>query len=96
MAKKGITVEQAGKIRKAKGIEETNLCKMRRKKGLSQRELGNVSGVAERAIRMYEQRERKIEVAKLNTLCDLALALGCRIEDILDNETLTKKYKAVK
>lgn len=96
MAKKGISVETAKKIREKKGIEETKLQKMRVKKNYSQNQLAVVSGVAARAIRSYEQRERAIEGAHLETLCNLCLALDCKIEDIIENKDLIEKYKMTK
>lgn len=96
MSEKGITPEQARQIRKRKGLEETKLQQLRFSKGLSQRELSVISGVAARAIRSYEQRERDINGARLNTLCDLAIALNCKITDILEDDTLIERYKICK
>ena len=93
---RGITPEQAQKIRADKGIEETNLQKIRVEAGLSQQALADDSGVTKRAIQCYEQKYRNIDGAKLQTLCDLAAALGCKIEDILESEELINKYKSVK
>jgi len=96
MNKKGITVEIAKKIRDDKGIKETKLQKLRVKKGYSQKQFAAVSGVTVRAIQGYEQRSRPIEGARLDTLCSLCFALDCKIEDILENETLIEKYKICK
>lgn len=93
---RGITPEVAQKIRADKGIKETNLQKVRVEAGLSQLALANESGVTKRAIECYEQKYRNIDGAKLQTLCDLAAALGCKIEDILESEELIAKYKSVK
>lgn len=96
MAGKGITPQIARKIRLEKGLTETKLATIRIKKGLSQRALAELSGVPARLIQSYEIKETRIEGAKLNTLCSLCAALGCKIEDILDDQKLIKKYKAIK
>ena len=70
----------------------TNLQKVRIKKGLSQKELSTLSGVPFKSIQNYEQRHRDIDGAKLETLCDIAAALDCGIENITESETLKKKY----
>ena len=95
--KRGITVEQAKRIRAEKGlIDETKLQKVRVSRGLSQGQLAKRSGVATRTIQHYEQRVRDIDGAKLKTLCGLCLVLGCKIEDILENEETIKMLRATK
>lgn len=97
MAKrKGITTQQAQRIREQKGLTDTNLLKMRLRRGLSQDELAKASGIRSMTIRSYEQQTRNIDRATLDTLCSLALALRCGIDDILESETLIKKYKLAK
>ena len=76
--------------------EQTNLQKLRIKKGLSQSQLAAKSGVTLRMVQSYEQRDRHIEGAKLDSLCSLALSLDCKIEDILDDKTLIEKFKLAK
>ena len=94
--KKGITPKQAAQIRAKKGIKETKLQKIRVSKGLSQGQLAAVSGVTARAIQCYEQEIRPIEGARLETLCAIAFALDCKIEDILEDKTLIERYRLVK
>lgn len=96
MTKRGITPHQAKRIREEKGIEETKLQKLRVKKGLSQGGLAAVSGVPIRTIQCYEQQTRPIDGARLNSLCDLALALNCKIEDIIEDKTLIEKFRLSK
>lgn len=93
---RGISVEQAKKIREGKGIADTKLHKARLKKGLSQKHLSDLSGVSLRAIQCYEQQTRVIEHAKLQTLCDLCSALDCKIEDILEDKEIIKKFNQAK
>ena len=93
---RGITPHQAQKIREARGLEDTKLQKMRLKKGYSQSDLAEASGVTKRAIQGYEQGTRAIEGARLDTLCSLCVALECKIEDILEDGETIKCYKKVK
>jgi len=69
------------------------LADLRKKKGYSQGELSLVTGISKRSIQHYEQGARRIDSANLDTLCTLALALDCTIEDLIEEETLKKKYK---
>lgn len=97
MRKRGITPEQAKKIREAKGLRDTKLQKLRTEKGLSQNELSVISGITRRTLQAYEQNsERKIDNARLEALCDLCIALDCKIEDILEDKSLISKYRLVK
>ena len=96
MAKRGITPQKAKEIREKKGITETKLQKLRVERGLSQSELAKLSGVTVRAIQCYEQQTRPIESARLYSICSLCVVLGCRIEDILEDEELIKRYKKAK
>lgn len=65
-------------------FKETNLKKIRTANGLSQRELSELSGVSLRSIQMYEQRKNNIDKAEGQTLYKLSIALGCQIEDLLE------------
>lgn len=97
MSKRGMTPEQAEKIRVQKGIDKgTKLRRMRVKRGLSQSELSEYSGVTIQTIRRYEQSPVPIDGAKLKTLIALSLALNCKIEDIIESEELLHKYRATK
>lgn len=63
---------------------ETNLKAIRRASGLTQRELSERASVDLRSIQMYEQRRNDINKAQADTLHNLAKALGCKIEDLLE------------
>ncbi len=63
---------------------ETNLKRIRTVYGCSQRELAEMSGVSLRSIQMYEQRNKDINKAQSESLYHLAKALGCTMEDLLD------------
>lgn len=92
--KKGMTPQKALEVY-ATG-KKSKLKKHRVKKGLSQQELADVSGIKKRAILSYEQGERDIDLAKLETLCDLCISLDIKIEDILESEELKEKYRKSK
>ncbi len=63
---------------------ETNLKRIRTAYGCSQRELAEMSGVSLRSIQMYEQRQKDINKAQSDSLYRLAKALGCKMEDLLE------------
>ena len=65
--------------------KETNLKRIRRYRGISQRELAQSAGVALRMVQLYEQRQNDINKAQAKTVADLARALGCRTEDLLEH-----------
>ena len=64
---------------------ETNLKRTRTIYGCSQRELSKMSGVSLRSIQMYEQRQKDINKAQSDSLYRLAKALGCTMEDLLED-----------
>lgn len=97
MSKRGMTPQQAEKIRIQKGIDKgTKLRRQRVKKSLSQSELSALSGVPIQTLRRYEQSAVPINGAKLKTLVALCMALDCKIEDIIESEELLHKYRATK
>lgn len=63
---------------------ETNLKRIRTAYGCSQAELANRSGVSLRSIQMYEQRNKDINKASVETVQRLAKFLGCTIEDLME------------
>ena len=63
---------------------ETNLKRIRKTSGLSQRELAELSGVPLRQIQLFEQRQRDINKTKAFDLYCLAKTLGCRSEELLE------------
>ncbi len=70
---------------KVKGYyKETNLKKFRSTYGCSQSELAKLSGVSLRSIRMYEQRQKDINKASVETLYRISKVLGCTIEDLIE------------
>lgn len=63
---------------------ETNLKHMRKRAGLSQSELAEMSGVPLRTIQQYEQRQKNINKAQVEYLLMLAQALCCKVDDLVE------------
>ena len=83
-------VEAADKvIQKSLSDGETNLKRIRRANGFSQKQLAEVSGVALRMIQLYEQRQNDINKAQASTLSRLARSLNCRMEDLMEPQIVT-------
>lgn len=62
----------------------TQLASIRRARGFSQEALAQKSGVSLRAIQQYEQRVKDINRMQLQSAHQLARALGCSIDDLLE------------
>lgn len=60
---------------------------IRESKGLSQSQLDKASGINKRVIQSYEQGLRDINKAQAITLYNIANALECKIEDLLELES---------
>lgn len=65
-------------------FSETNLKRIRVAYGCTQAELANKSGASLRSIQMYEQRNKDINKASVDTLYRLAKTLGCSMEDLIE------------
>ena len=63
---------------------DTNLKRIRSIYGCTQAELAEMSGVSLRSIQMYEQRNKNINKASVDTIYRLAKALGCTVEDLIE------------
>lgn len=63
---------------------KTNLSRVRKSRGLSQKSLSSASGVGIKTIQAYEQRTNDINKAQVGILVRLARTLGCSIEDLLE------------
>ena len=63
---------------------DTNLKRLRKKAGLSQSALAEISGVPLRTIQQYEQRQKNINKAQAQYVAMLARALYCKMEDLLE------------
>lgn len=70
-------------IKRKEGV--TKLQTIRKHSGMSQRELAGKSGVSLRSIQQYEQKAKDINKAAVDSLLALARALGCKVEDLIEN-----------
>ena len=62
----------------------TNLKRIRKAGGMTQKKLAEYTGVSLRMIQLYEQRKQDINMAKAVSLTRIAHVLGCDVEDILE------------
>jgi len=69
----------------------TKLQELRKNIGYSQRKLAEKAGVNLRTLQQYELKAKDINKAATITLFALSKTLGCRIEDLLENEECTVK-----
>ena len=63
---------------------DTNLKRIRIAYGCTQAELSKSSGVSLRSIQMYEQRNKDINKASVDTVYRLAKSLGCSVENLIE------------
>ncbi len=62
----------------------TNLKALRLDAGLSQSELAEISDIPVRTIQQYEQNQKNINAAKVETVVKLAKALNCTVESLME------------
>lgn len=80
-------VSTANKIILAnKAASPTRLQKIRKARGLTQKELSELSGVSLRMIQLYEQRQNDINQASGQTINNLSRALCCNFYEIMEIE----------
>lgn len=65
-------------------FSETNLKRIRTTYGCTQADLAKKANVSLRSIQMYEQRNKDINKASVETVFRLSKALGCTIEDLIE------------
>jgi DNA-binding transcriptional regulator YiaG len=63
---------------------KTKLFEIRKARGFTQQQLSEASGVTLRMIQLYEQKQNDIRKAQVTVVVDLAKALGCDVEDLID------------
>ena len=71
-----------------------SLKKIRESKNITRKELAEMVGVSYRSIQDYEQGHKKLSCAKATTLYKFSLALGCSIEDLIEDDIITVNEKA--
>ena len=69
-------------------VRESKLKLMLIKKRMKQADLAEVSGVPVKCIGNYEQLRRDINHARVDIVYRLAAALDCKIEDLLEIESI--------
>ena len=67
---------------------DTNLKRIRLTYGCTQAELAKMSDVSLRSIQMYEQRNKNINKASIDTVYRLAKVLGCTMDDLMEKQTV--------
>ena len=72
------------------------LKEIRKNKGISQKELSEATKIKLRTIQSYEQNEKNIDNAKIETLIKISIALDCRISELINNEELKNLSKRAK
>ena len=73
-------------LNRNKQKEKTRLYQIRKVRGFTQQQLSDASGVTLRMIQLYEQRQNDINKAQVHVVVNLAKALGCDIEDLLEHD----------
>ena len=68
----------------------TKLKALRVASGLTQLEVAEKAGINHRVYQFYEQGNKPIEGAKLETLLKICLALKCKLEEIIDDPELVE------
>jgi len=73
-----------GIIEKSKNDDVSNLKKIRQAKGVTQKELADLSGVSLRMIQLYEQKQQDIRKAEAIAIVNLSKVLGCDPDDLFN------------
>lgn len=61
------------------------LKEMRQSRGLSQSQLAEKTGINVRTIQHYEQGSKIFDHARIDTILKVCIALGCQLEDVIEN-----------
>lgn len=78
-------VEEADKIiERNKKNRISNLQRIRKARGITQKQLSEKSGVTLRMIQLYEQRQNDINKAHAEVVMHLAHVLGCDVESLME------------
>lgn len=71
-------------IDKEKNAQISNLQRLRKNRGMTQKCLAETSGTSLRMVQLYEQRQQDIRKAEAQTLANLSRVLGCEVEELFD------------
>ena len=69
--------------------KEANLKRIRMSRGLSQKELSEITSIPIRTIQQYEQKQKNINNAQANYVLALSQALSCSPKDILEYQFIS-------
>ena len=62
------------------------LKKIRKMRGISQKNLAKYCNISIKSVQAYEQGTRKLEKANKNTIIKICEVLNCKISDIIESE----------
>ena len=71
-------------IARNRANRKSKLSEIRKARGFTQQQLSEASGVTLRMIQLYEQKRNDISKAQVTVVINLAKALGCEVEDLID------------
>jgi len=76
-----------------RNIKLNKFAKARRAAKLTQKKLSEMTGISNRTIEAYEEGIRGLETAQFRTTILLCHALGCKVEDVIEDEELAEKLR---
>ena len=71
----------------------SNLQRLRKQVGLTQKELAESAFVSLRMVQLYEQRRQDIRKAEAASILRLAAVLGCEVVDLMESDNKTPREK---
>ena len=71
---------------------DSKLKRMRTKKGVTKKQLAELSGVSVNMIVKYENGQRDIDKASLDTLTKLATVLDVKLIDLIEDDVLRDRF----
>lgn len=74
----------------------SKLKELRKKKGLTQKKLAEISNINLRTLQDYEIKRKSIDGAKIKTLLKLCISLNCELADILEDEETVELSKKLR
>lgn len=60
---------------------------------MTQKQLAEQANISFRMLQSYEQGAKQIDNARLETLLKICLALGCKLEEVIEREDLLQLVK---
>ena len=84
------------KKRPPRNYAPTKLKALRIAAGLTQKELAERAGIKEGTLKHYEQGSKCFDMARLDVIIKVCCALGCKFEEIIENEETKELYLKLK